>query len=591
MVDRLDEQHNVYQKYEDEEYGRRVYNAFQASYRGLKVFREFREAILREYVTQHYGEQGAADRIPYNLLELAIDVFKPILMGPNIKVLAVAKDPVNAQFAEGLTLAINHVLDAIDFKSELELVIMESLLGIGVMKIGIAPSDLSPNAAYDVGQYYADCVALEDFVCDVFADKIQHCAFIGNRYWVGLEDILNNPSMPDEAKERARKRATKRDSDEKATGDGIVHSAEKLSGVRKAANESLDYQVQLWDIWIRRENVMLTYLDGDPVPIWARPWLGPRRGPYRFLMYHRVPKNTFPKCPTMSWKDNHDAVNTLLRKYIRGAIRRKSILAVAQTYMQDGERLRDAADGDAVPVADPTVHRELFLGGADSVTLGAANVLRQLGNVAAGNVELLGGLRQQSPTLGQDQILNQNASDRISYMLHTVHEFIKGVASDLAAWIWDDPFLEVVDYKRIPGTTISIPIRFGPEERRGTIEDYGFDVVPHSVRFRPPSERLAQLIRVIQEMIVPLMPVYQQEGLTISGSKIINYIARYLDLPELLDIVAPSGSTGVDSTELAYGKGLKPIAEAQVEGSKVARLDESDPVGEAISSLLSQGSE
>ncbi|GIW59954.1 MAG: hypothetical protein KatS3mg087_1020 [Patescibacteria group bacterium] len=578
------------EQYLDDDYARRVYNAAQASYRGLKIFREFRESILREYVTQHYGEQGANNRIPYNLLELAIDVFRPLLLGPGIRIMAIAKDPLNAQFAEALSIAVNKVLDMINFKSELELAIIESLIGIGVMKIGIAPSDLSAQAMYDVGRYYADCVSLEDFVCDVYADKITQCAFYGNRYWVGLDDILNNPALPGDAKERARKKAIKKDSDTKSTGDGIIHSAEKLSGSRRVAGESLDYQVELWDIWLRRENLIITYLHEDTKPLWARPWMGPPHGPYRFLMYHKIPKNVFPKMPSASWKDNHDALNSLLRKYIRGALRRKSILAVAQTYYTDGERLRDAADGDAVPVADPNVHKELFLGGADSVTLGAANVIRQLANVAAGNVELLGGLRQQSPTLGQDQILNQNANDRIAYMLFTVQEFIKSVASDLAAWVWDDPFLEVVDYKRVPGTSITVPIRFGPETRRGSIEDYGFEVVPHSIRFRPPSERLTQLIKILNEVLVPMMPILQQDGLTISASKIISYIARYMDLPELLDIVSPTGATGQIPSELAYGKGLRPFEEAQKQAVEKIASPEVDPIGEAVASLLTQGS-
>jgi len=573
--------------YLDEDYARKVYNTVEAHYMALKDFRSFREEIYRQYVGRHYGVEGATDRIPLNIIEMALDIFKGILGGTNMSVIVVAKDPKNAMFAEQLNIALNHILDKINFASELELTIMESLITLGVIKIGISMSNISDRGAFDAGQYFADCVTFEDFVCDVFADKFDSATFIGNKYWAGLEDILQNPSIPDDAKDRARQKSKKRESEQGQQGQ--VHSIEALSGSRKKAIESLDYQVRLWDVWLRRENLLITYMKDDPKPLWIRPWLGPRTGPYRMLCYHRIPKNIVPRMPAAGWKDNHDALNVLFRKYIRGALRRKSILAVMQTHMQDGERIRDAADGDTIPVTDPAAHREIAFGGADNVTLGAANVLRQLANAAAGNIELLGGIRQQAPTLGQDQILNQNASDRVIYMTNVVMNFVKKVISDIAAWVWDDPFLEVEGNYRVPGTTITVPLKFTPYERRGTIDDYGFEVIPNSNRYRTPSERVMNLMQVVNQLIVPMTPLMMQQGLMLDSQKIIGYIARYLDLPELMDIISPVKPQG-PAPETAYGR--EPLDRPTVEARSATR-EQTVPgtdqaINEAVASVLGQ---
>ena len=45
------------------------------SRRQLRVFRDKRLELLREYVGKHYSDNGAAKKVPVNLLELAMNIY------------------------------------------------------------------------------------------------------------------------------------------------------------------------------------------------------------------------------------------------------------------------------------------------------------------------------------------------------------------------------------------------------------------------------------------------------------------------------------------------------------------------------------
>ncbi|MCJ7828232.1 MAG: hypothetical protein MUP81_00630, partial [Dehalococcoidia bacterium] len=59
----------------------RLQQAINWSYKQLKPFRENDMKAMREYVGIHYSENGAAKKVPFSLLELAISTYTQRLSG------------------------------------------------------------------------------------------------------------------------------------------------------------------------------------------------------------------------------------------------------------------------------------------------------------------------------------------------------------------------------------------------------------------------------------------------------------------------------------------------------------------------------
>ena len=53
----------------------RLKTSLEASYKKLKPFRENNIEAVRQYVGSHYSNDGADDKVPINLLELAINIY------------------------------------------------------------------------------------------------------------------------------------------------------------------------------------------------------------------------------------------------------------------------------------------------------------------------------------------------------------------------------------------------------------------------------------------------------------------------------------------------------------------------------------
>lgn len=579
----------------EESFAKAIWSNVQESYDALRIFREARMTYLREYVGPRYGQDAIQRRLrtanrPLNFFEMAANTLKSLLLGGEPQVAVIAKMPSVVSFAPRLEIAVNALLKRLNIVEDLRLAFIESLFGLGIIKIGIAPTQIQDHDEIDLGDYYADYVSFEDFVFDASATRIDKALFYGNRYWMSADQIMTHTLLDEKTRQRMLDRATSSKKDEQTQTS--QEFAPSLSGLQHRLGEPLERFVVLWDVWLRKENILITYMEGDPKPVLVRPFQGPRTGPYRLLYYFQVPKNAIPLSLGDIWYDNHRDTNTLMNKFINQALRYKKVLAVAGTQQVDGRQLVEAADGEAVTVMDPASAKELVMGGGDQTVLAAANIMRQLSNMVAGNIELLAGFAPQSPTLGQDQILATNATERLRFMRTTILSFIRDIAADLAQWIWNDPFYEAKGTYRVPGTEIIVPLDYRYEDRVGSIEDYGFEIVPSTIMYRSPAERVQQLMQIVNNVIGPMMPLLQQEGLQFSAARYLSYLARYLNLPELMDILS-AGKIIAQSPEQIYG-GMQEVPQtgpARPAESRANQMSQSgiDAIAQALANMVQAG--
>ncbi len=64
-----------------------LHDAVQFSWGRLQPFREERLMMLRQYLGFHYGENGATDRVPVNMLALLVDILSRFLISRNPQVM------------------------------------------------------------------------------------------------------------------------------------------------------------------------------------------------------------------------------------------------------------------------------------------------------------------------------------------------------------------------------------------------------------------------------------------------------------------------------------------------------------------------
>lgn len=527
---------------------KRLRDAITSSRAKLEPFRVERMDALRQYVGAHYGKEGAKDRVPVNLLEQMVSIYSRHLAANNPRVLVTTRfnalKPVSADFAQ----AINIDIQEIDLATSLRRVIVDALFCIGVLKVGISPErEIEIDGfKHDVGQPFADPVSFDDFVFDMCSQRLDQCDFIGNRYRLPLEYVKDSPLYTGTGDLPATPKITI----DQETGEPR-DQALTLGESGYDGDEYRDH-IELWDIWLPDSNLVVTLPDDDPASaLRIVEWDGPEQGPYHLLSFADVPGNIIPLAPAMVAMDLHDFVNRIYRKTFRQAERQKTVASFQGAAEKDAERTVEAIDGQMVRVDHAQgfgVHR---FGGADQVGMAAGIHAKDVFNDLMGNLSLLGGLGPQSGTLGQDELLNVNASKKIADMQDRFVSFTKGVVQALAWYEWTEPLRERQLTKTVPGTDISVPVQWAAETREGDFIQYDLDIEPYSMQHTSPGTRLNTLLNVFQTVIVPSLPMLQQQGGSLNMQELLALISEYTNIPELRDIVQFQGLMEEDQIAMA----------------------------------------
>jgi hypothetical protein len=502
---------------------KRLRRASDASWQRLRIFREERVSAIQQFVGIHYGEGGAAYRVPVNFLELAVSIYRRLLAPRSPRVLWTTPVIGNKMTAETAELAENELLEEIQFGMSLARWVTEALFTIGVMKVGLAPEHKDDIA----GLPFADVVSFDDWVVDMGASRIEDAQFIGNRYYMTVD--------------KAREAFDRTDIEQTQTGrlEGDTMQASEVSkGQHGLMEERFHPVVEVWDYWLPIDGKVVTFIEKENEPVHEIDWEGPERGPYHILAYNEVPDNIMPLAPIDNLKDLHDLANRLFRKMSNQAINMKTVTGFAQGGEEDAQRLKDSSDLDMIRMDDPNLLKIFKTGTIDPNVLATFLQLRGLFSYMAGNIDLLGGLGAQSDTLGQDQLLATTASERMRELRDKTISAVGGVVEDIGAYLWNDPSRQRKVLKRIG--ELELELEFSKKMKKGDLSDYMIRVAPYSLQSRTPAERLRTITNLFQGIITPLAPLMAEQGIVPDMKELVRIIAKYSDTHELADILIGS---------------------------------------------------
>lgn len=532
-----------------------LFNAAQEEFNSASVFRDNYRKFVQEYVGWNYGRNGARSQVPVNFIRAEVDTMTANLAPWRLSTSVIPDDPGDAWEADTFRLELDQELDTIGFPATVRRCIVNAIFMVGIAKCGnyslLAGYNESGSEILDAGQPFVGCVSPEDWIYDTKARSPSEWRLVGNLYQVPL----------DEAREFKEFRKEQREALQEGTESSLWDSWQRVEdiGAGDTSYQGMDDfapKVTLLDVYVPAKNVMVTFSQDGVYRGKALREYEPEVPPYHTLSFKEVPGSTMPVSLVAGVYDLHMAIAEGYRKLIRQAKRMKTILQVNSQHTEDADRVTKTPDGAAVSV-DGQKPEEVRYGGPDSNLLGFMMHLRQRASSEGGAIDTLGGLAPGSPTLGQEQLLAQNANIGLADMKLRVADFIERLVGSVGYYVATDPVRERTVFKEIAG--IRIPRVVTPEVRK---RYRGLDVKiePYTTSSRTPEQRLAILDKVMRELLVPMSQALQQQGREIDIGAYLDLMARVLPLPELRQIVtlrpegrAPAGGESHEGKPEAGG--------------------------------------
>lgn len=476
----------------------------------------------------------------WNLLAHAVDIFADRLVAQPPRV-SIRPDPWSGVSRRLLPAAMKHegvvntALKKLRVETANRMAVMNALFGIGATKVGLREEGVTELLGEQIQLTgpYVQSVLMEDLVIDMMARDADQRGYIGNRYQMYLDEAREFSAF------HARARSALQEASQAAAS--LASEAERLNtlGVQPSEEGSYLPLVELWDVFLPREQLLLTLSHDFDLLLRVIEWTGPEQGPIHTLEFRPVPGNALARGVGLDWCLSDQLFNKNFRKLARQANRLKHVALVDQGEESDGERIRKANDGDMIAASRPDVAKEMRFGGPDAGLAGFNDKLGALFSKYAGNLDVLGGLSVASGTATQDSILNANASRLMESLGQPVLKHAKGICTDVARYLWDDPVRTYPAEINIPGYGLR-QVELTPEERTAEFFDLMLDVEPYSMGSQTPAAQLTALNGLLT-LITPLLPTLQQQGLALDFQELLRIQSRLNGQPEWLRLFSQQG--------------------------------------------------
>lgn len=528
-------------------YDRLAYSIHRAR---LSLMRRRQERVdaVRQYVGNHWSEEGTPEKVVLNMLSLYVSVVGRNLIAKNPRYLLSTFNQRIKPAVSAMQSWSNKEVERIRLHNTLKRVAVDALFSIGITKVALADPALAAVKAWNLaaGQAFADRIDLDDFAYDVHCRDFEEAAWMGHRYRVPLEVVRDSKLYSKE-----RKNLTP-STDKLYNEQGDERISVMGRGTFTGNDEEMEDMVDLWEVYIPRHRLVVTlpddYITGVTVggePLREQSWIGPDTGPYHLLGLGVVPGNAWPKAPIQDLMDLHLNCNEAMRKVLRMVARVKENTIVSGGALEDAKRLQEASDGDIVPVARPELIKTMVQsGGAIQLVYGIAQTLKELFDFMGGNIALMGGLSPQSKTATQDKMLNENSNRTVADMQDTFITYASEVGQSLLWFWWKDPFNVQRSQYQLPGMAEMQLERHlypgshpdqGQLRRMGDLPDIQVD--PYSMQHSTPQSCLAALDEMMKGILIPMMPQLAQQGIVADFNAYLQKRASYTNQPDLQEIV------------------------------------------------------
>lgn len=524
---------------------KRLVEAVDQSRRKLEPFRKQRKELVSLFTGDSYGEATEAKKTYLNLLSLATTIYvrQLAVRAPSAKITTAIRSL--RPLARNFELACDDVAKESKLGQVLRAAVTSALFSpVSVVKIGLryAGEEDMDGETVDLTEPFVKLVSFDDYVRDMSARSAYEPEFEGDTYTLTLDEVLSRYPV-------AKSMNLISGDDINTQNEDGGDRTEALAHERMAGDETLSKKLLVQDIWLPQERKLVTWLvNHSTQPLAVLDLDVEEEGPYRSLWFVDVPDNGMPLPPFSVLRNIFELANSLFRRMANQAESKKNLVGFADE--DSAKRFNNAKDGTAIQHDGPKPE-PLTAGGIDQANMALFIQVKDMFSWAAGNLDSMGGLSPMAETAKQDALLAQSASAQVADMQDATSMFAESIFRSLAWYEWTDPLRDRHLQKPVPGSDVVLKVKWSPETRQGDFIDFNFTISPQSMREDSPAAKSEKLTVMLQQVILPLLPNLQAQGLGIDARRIVELLSDYNNLPELEQIIITS--EGMASPEQIAG--------------------------------------
>jgi len=518
---------------------RLVQEAVKKGFKRIDKYRNARTLFIKEYCGQYFSQtKGLTGDQPINLLFATIRAYVPNLVMRNPINKVTTEIIQHKQFAELLGYGLDNLHKQIKIKDVLRAWIIDALFGLGIIETGLCASDnivQLDDVDIDPGQVFSAIVSLDNFVCDSICNSFDEAMFLGHRIRAPRRKFLEIEGLDEELIMKLPNAFSKTANDKNRVEDLSKHN------INNADLKDLEDYVEIVKIWIPEANANIFLPDPNVTTfenfIGVKDYYGPKTGPYNFLaLTPPVPDNPFPVAPVGVWYDLHNMANRIFKKLMEQADRQKDIALYKPNLADAVQDVIDAEDGEAVACDDPKGINVVSFGGENRDNSAMVAQLQVWYNYIAGNPDQMAGIRQESETATQAEILNANSSITLNDMHDIIYDGTADISKKQAWYLYTDPLIEIPKTKRTTGGE-EIQLWLTPEQRMGDFFEYIFSVKQRSMSRLDPLMRAKRIMEFATNVVPAATMAAQactQMGVEFNLQRFLTGVAEELDINEFM---------------------------------------------------------
>ena len=456
-----------------------------------------------------------------NLIDRGVFTIVPYLVEGNPKILVETKVANCRPWAFTTQLALNFILDKINFaETTLIPAAINSMFGAGITRT-FTEYDRIVNLDDNViksGKHVIRVIDDADYIGDVAAKTRDDFIIEGDVY-----------KLPTEyAKDLYSKYADDISSDCKLTSD---YHPEKISNGDWDINRlSLREYTSFIDLYLYDEGITITIMPYGRAAkvLHTVEEDGPGGSPYDFLGYKFFPGCTYPIPPAWAWYDLDTTMNIMAQTARQQAESQKDILAVSPQSRDFGKKIVTAKNLDVLEIDNPKEGAvKLSFGGVNPENYNWMAFAEQSFTKTGANPDVLAGRGAQAPTLGQEQMIFQNASRIVSNMHTRFQGFMTSIVNKLAWKVLQNPSEYIPLMHHIPGVG-ELPKIFSSADRVGDFYDFIFSITPYSTQRTSPEILAQKLMGFMTQWVLPTYQFAAQQGAELDVPTVTRILSDYM---------------------------------------------------------------
>ena len=490
-------------------------------------------------IASGYYDTGYARTHSVNLLDRGVNTMVPFLVEGDPRILVETKIPEYTGWAYTSQLAINHFLQQMRFAERVLIPAARNSIidGCAITRTSIMHhrNYERQEGVYKLGAPHVEVISLCNYIGDPSARRREDFIIEG--------DIYKLPT------EYAREFFGPKFADIIVSDGSLLEEWSPKAMVQANADKdamSLRDFTTFIDLYLYDEGVTLTILpEGKSTRVINTvEWDGPDGGPYDVLGYKYIEDNPIPLPIAWAWHDMDVTMNLLIEKMRQQAESQKNIVAVQSTA--DAEKLREVPNNGIVTFEDLSGIQRLEFGGVNPANYDWVNYIESEFSRTGGNADVLGGRGTGAPTLGQEQMLYNNASRIINNMYNRFTDFMTQVVRKLAWAFWIEPTTYVPVIKEVPGVG-SLPVVFNDTNKVGEFYDFVFSVMPYSSQRESPDTKFNKVMMFMSQWLLPTLNIAAAQGAQLDINKVNEMMAMYLGLDNFHSWYKTAVPSGLES--------------------------------------------